>query len=366
MGMPQLIVTAVLVEGRTKSEVARDYGVSRRWAITLVQRSLAEGEAELAPRSRRPRRRPRRSAEAVEDEIVEIRKGLDRHGHEAGAATIAFHLQARHGTAPAVSTIWRILSARGFVIAPPHKRPKSSYIRFAADQPNQRWQSDITHWALADGTDVEILHWLDDHSRLLLASTAADASSKAPTARPATRQIAAGHGEPAAVLSDNGAVYTGRYRGRGESPSSSPCTTAATVFTHSRPKTTPRPAGRSNASIQTRQRKRLAKAEPPARTADAARRTAGPARRLIRGYYNTQQIARRRLHLAEQPVLQACRARTTSDPLRPAGAASSRRASCSSSGTAAEKHAGTVCPVATQGPARCPHRPARRPATKPS
>jgi DNA-binding CsgD family transcriptional regulator len=30
MGMAQLVVTAVLVEGRSKSEVARTYGVSRR------------------------------------------------------------------------------------------------------------------------------------------------------------------------------------------------------------------------------------------------------------------------------------------------------------------------------------------------
>ncbi|MGZ4594372.1 MAG: helix-turn-helix domain-containing protein [Actinomycetes bacterium] len=56
--MPQLIVTAVLVEGRTKSEVAREYGVSRRWVITLVQRYLAAGEAGLVPRSRRPRSSP--------------------------------------------------------------------------------------------------------------------------------------------------------------------------------------------------------------------------------------------------------------------------------------------------------------------
>ena len=61
MGMPQLIVTAVLVEGRSKSEVAREYAVSRRWVITLVQRFLAEGEAGLAPRSRRPRSSPRRT-----------------------------------------------------------------------------------------------------------------------------------------------------------------------------------------------------------------------------------------------------------------------------------------------------------------
>ena len=47
MGMAQLVVTAVLVEGRPKAEVARDYGVSRRWVITLVQRFLAEGEPGL-------------------------------------------------------------------------------------------------------------------------------------------------------------------------------------------------------------------------------------------------------------------------------------------------------------------------------
>src|ERR1700678_241229 len=137
MGMPQLVVTAVLVEGRSKSEVAREYGVSRRWVITLVQRSLAEGEAGLRPRSRRPRTSPRRTAKNLENEVIELRKELDRDGHEAGAATIAFHLEQRHHTSPAVSTIWRILSARGFVTPQPHKRPKSSYIRFQAEQPNE-------------------------------------------------------------------------------------------------------------------------------------------------------------------------------------------------------------------------------------
>ena len=156
MGMPQLVVTAVLVEGRSKSEVARDYGVCRRWVVTLVQRYLAEGEAGLQPRSRRPHTSPTRTPTGLEDEIVALRKQLVRAGHEAGAATIAAHLARRHGgSSPAVSTIWRLLTARGFVTAPPHKRPKSSYVRFAAVQPNERWQTDITHWPLADGTDTE-------------------------------------------------------------------------------------------------------------------------------------------------------------------------------------------------------------------
>jgi transposase InsO family protein len=54
----------------------------------------------------------------------------------------------------------------------PKKRPKSSYRRFQADQPNECWQSDFTHWQLADSTGVEIINWLDDHSRYLLASRA--------------------------------------------------------------------------------------------------------------------------------------------------------------------------------------------------
>jgi transposase len=164
MGMPQLVVTAVLVEGRSKSEVAREYGVSRRWVITLVQRYLVEGQAGLEPRSRRPLTSPQRSAQEIEDEVVALRKELDKSGHEAGGATIAFELQQRHGTSPAVSTIWRVLSARGLVTPQPHKRPKSSYLRFAAEQPNERWQLDITHWTLCDGTDVEILNLHDDHS----------------------------------------------------------------------------------------------------------------------------------------------------------------------------------------------------------
>ena len=42
MPMAQLIITAVTVEGRTKSEVARDYGVSRYWVQQLVSRYQRE------------------------------------------------------------------------------------------------------------------------------------------------------------------------------------------------------------------------------------------------------------------------------------------------------------------------------------
>ena len=281
MGMPQLIVTAVLVEGRSKSAIAREYGVSRRWIITLVQRYLAEGDQGLVPRSRRPRTSPRQTPREIEDEIVAIRKELDKDGHEAGAATIAAHLQQRHGASPAVSTIWRILTARGFVVAQPHKRPKSSYLRFAAEQPNERWQSDITHWQLADGTDVEILHWLDDHSRLLLASTAR-AVFKGLDVEASYRLIAAHYGDPASVLSDNGAVYTGRYRRRGRVALEVTLHARGVVFTHSRPYH-PQTCGKVERVHQT-VKKHLA-TRPPATTIDDLQRQLD----AFRDYYNTRR-----------------------------------------------------------------------------
>ncbi|MDP9240664.1 MAG: IS481 family transposase [Actinomycetota bacterium] len=234
MGMPQLVVAAVLVEGRSKSEVAREYGVSRRWVVTLVQRYLAEGEAGLEPRSRRPHSSPSRTADAVEDEIIEIRKDLDRAGHEAGAATIAFHLAQRHRTTPAVSTIWRILSQRGFVIPQPHKRPKSSYCRFAAAQPNERWQLDITHWALADGTDVEICNLVDDHSRLCVGSDTLRVF-KATDVVTSWRKAVTAYGFPASMLSDNGAVFTGIPRGHGRVALELALIAEGITFRHSRP-----------------------------------------------------------------------------------------------------------------------------------
>jgi transposase InsO family protein len=146
--------------------------------------------------------------------IDEWRKRLTDSGLDAGAATIAFHLAARQDQVPSVSSIWRVLRRRGFVTPQPHKRPRSSIIRFCAEMPNERWQADITHWSLAEGTDVEILNIIDDHSRLVVASCARF-SFKAADVVAAFGAAGANYGLPASLLTDNAAVFTGSYRGQG-------------------------------------------------------------------------------------------------------------------------------------------------------
>jgi transposase len=54
MSKAQLVITAVMLEGRSKSEVAREYDVSRQWVQQLVRRYATEGATAFEPRSRRP------------------------------------------------------------------------------------------------------------------------------------------------------------------------------------------------------------------------------------------------------------------------------------------------------------------------
>ena len=233
MSKALLVVTAVQVEGSSKAEVARTYGVSRRWVHELVRRFDAEGEAGLQPRSRRPHSNPDRTPEAVEERVIRLRKHLSDQGLDAGAHTIAYHLEKAGTAPPAVSTIWRILARRGFVTPQPQKRPKSSFVRFEADLPNERWQADITHVQMA-GMSVEILNVIDDHSRFLLASETRR-TFKAADVVTIFRGAAAAHGQPASMLTDNGAVFTAGPRGGGRCAIEIELAALGISFRHSTP-----------------------------------------------------------------------------------------------------------------------------------
>jgi hypothetical protein len=68
------------------------------------------------------------------------------------------------------------------------------------------------HWRLADGSDVEILSWLDDHSRYLLCCTA-HRPVTGDTVVQSFLETVDQHGPPTSTLTDNGRVYTARFGG---------------------------------------------------------------------------------------------------------------------------------------------------------
>jgi transposase InsO family protein len=264
MSLAELVITSVKVEGRAKSEVARDYKISRYWVHQLVDRFEVEGRAAFEPRSKRPHSNSRAVPAEVEDRVIRLRKELSKRGLDAGAETIGVHLARDPEVvrAPAVSTIWRILVRRGFVTPQPRKRPQSAGIRFCAAQPNERWQADITHWQLADGTPVEILNIEDDHSRLDLRSDARLTTSGLEVLT-SFRRAFRSHGVPARVLTDNAAVFTGKPRRGGRVALEIELDLLGVRLDHSRPRH-PQACGKVERFHQTQQ-KWLA-AQPPAAT----------------------------------------------------------------------------------------------------
>ncbi len=94
----------------------------------------------------------------------------------------------------------------GLVDPEPRKRPRSSYIRFEAELPNETWQSDFTHWPDADGVDAQIVTWLDDHSRMVLLSRAVRSVTGEDVAS-TFLECCGLYGTPASTLTDNGITW---------------------------------------------------------------------------------------------------------------------------------------------------------------
>jgi transposase InsO family protein len=227
------LVEAHVVEGRSVSELAAAHGVHRSWIYKLLLRYREGGVEALEPRSRRPHSSPGKTSGEVERAILRLRRKLERAGHDAGPHTIAAHLAREIEVVPAPATIWRILRRHGLITPQPQKRPRSSLIRFCAELPNELWQVDITQWRLPGGRDVQILNFIDDHSRLFLVSEAFP-TIKAHDVVDAFHKAADLHGLPAALLSDNAAVFTGSYRG-GKVLLESELERLGVVFKNSRP-----------------------------------------------------------------------------------------------------------------------------------
>ena len=279
MSKNRVIVEAVLA-GQSHGSVARQYGISKVWVGKLVARWRAGGWDGVEKKSTRPGSNPNATSADTVARIVALRQELTAAGLDAGPATIAVHLEREERPVPSVATIWRILNRSGLVTPEPRKRPKRSYLRFEADLPNECWQSDFTHWPLADGTDVEILTWLDDHSRYVISCTV-HAPVTGDIVVAAFRDAIDTHGIPGSTLTDNGLVFTTRFL-RGPNGFERELVILGIDQKNGRPNH-PQTQGKVERFQQTL--KRWLRAQPPARTVRALQRQLDE----FTDIYNTQR-----------------------------------------------------------------------------
>ena len=92
VGLARYVVDAVVLEGRSAREVAKAHGISKSWIYELITRYQAGGYQALEPRSKRPWSCKHGTPQETIDVIVSLRTQLHAGGHDAGAATIAYHL----------------------------------------------------------------------------------------------------------------------------------------------------------------------------------------------------------------------------------------------------------------------------------
>lgn len=211
MSKYEVILHAVVVQGLSLGAAAKRFNVSKTLVHKLHKRFLLEGRMDLEPRSRAPRRVPRKISPEVREQIQQLRRQLTTDGFDAGADTVV-ELPHREGITVSRTSVWRILHEQQLITAQPQKKPLTALSRFVADQPNELWQSDTTHWQLANGREIEIIGWLDDHSRFLTHLSAHPVAT-GKTVTESFLLAAKSHGFPTATLTDNGLIFTTRFAG---------------------------------------------------------------------------------------------------------------------------------------------------------
>ena len=201
-------VQGVLADGRTVSEVASQWSVSRRTLHRWLGRYEGDGLEGLSDRSHRPAHCPHQMPAAIEVVVLEMRRA---HTYW-GARRIAFELR-RKGLepAPSESAVYRCL-VRAAVIDPvTRRRRRESWKRWERGGPMELWQMDVVHgFLLADGTSAKALTGIDDHSRYCI-SARLMVRERTQAVCDAFSSAMQTHGVPQQVLTDNGKVFTGRF-----------------------------------------------------------------------------------------------------------------------------------------------------------
>jgi len=190
-----------------------ELGISRQTFYVYERRFAKEGLSGLVARSRAPQRHPNQVSVQVEDRIEAWWHKLRGGGLDHGARSIWARMCRQGEDPPSARTVHRVLVRRGLARVEPQKRPRASFRRFTAAQPNGIWQIDGLHLQLVDGTPAVVLRILDDHSRKIMASHVAGGED-GPSAWACVTKAIARHGAPAMFLSDNALGFNGTRKGK--------------------------------------------------------------------------------------------------------------------------------------------------------
>ncbi len=191
-------VVAASRSERGMTTLCAEFGISRPTGYLWLERYRAGGVAAVAELTRRPRSSPQRTAEAIEQRIMALR----RERPDWGARKLSV-LLGREGVRVPPATVHRVLLRRGLVRIEDRRQPALQ--RFAREQPNQLWQMDFKS---PKGWDQPVgpLSVLDDASRYAIALEGLG-STRASAVQERLETAFTSCGMPDAMLMDHGTPW---------------------------------------------------------------------------------------------------------------------------------------------------------------
>ncbi|MCA1694699.1 MAG: IS481 family transposase [Actinobacteria bacterium] len=201
-------VLAVIADGRTMTEVAAQWGVSRQTIHSWLARYEKEGLEGLNNRSSRPENCPHQMPAEAEAAVLELRRSRPYWG----ARRLALEYVRRHGLpGPSESAVYRCLVRAGVIDPMTRRRRRESWKRWERGNAMELWQMDtVGGFLLADGTTAKALTGVDDHSRFCVSAKLMPKERTQAVCDGLSAAMRA-HGVPQQILTDNGKVFTGRF-----------------------------------------------------------------------------------------------------------------------------------------------------------
>ena len=198
-------VEAAMKKEKPFCTLCADYGISRKTGYKWLKR--ADSGEQLCDQSRSPHRQPSKTAKEVEQKILDVRDSNPTWGGKTIKAVL--ESDGFNGV-PSAKTCENILKRNGR-IDPSVSKEHTAYKRFEREHCNDLWQTDFKgDFLLKDGTRCFPLDILDDHSRYALRVEPKPAPHGVKESFIQTFQE---FGLPNAVLSDNGAQFSGLHGG---------------------------------------------------------------------------------------------------------------------------------------------------------
>jgi transposase InsO family protein len=194
-------VVAAARKEKSFSGLCEEFGITRPTGYLWCKRYDGSGLEGIAEQSRKPQRSPSKTAESVEQQVLEIR----RRYPDWGARKLAVRLTEQAGLQLPASTVHRIL--RRHKLVQPCEQHRGEWKRFERSRANELWQMDFKGprgW----NQPVGPLAILDDYSRYLLGLQALG-STQAEPVREQLEQVFQSCGVPEGMLMDHGIPWWG-------------------------------------------------------------------------------------------------------------------------------------------------------------